>query len=95
MTHSNGNRRVAIKTIAIASIGGLTLASQQALAAKNEALRKSLNYVDKSPKPNELCSNCSLFVAGKTPTARGGCRVIPGDDEIAPGGHCSAWAKKA
>jgi hypothetical protein len=31
------------------------------------------------------------FVPGPNATAKGGCKVIPGDTQIAPQGWCSAW----
>jgi hypothetical protein len=66
----------------------------RAQAAKNEALRKALQYQDQ-PKGEQRCSNCIHFVPGKSPTEMGGCKVIPGDTEISPNGWSSAWSKRA
>jgi hypothetical protein len=33
------------------------------------------------------------FVPGKTPKDKGGCKILPGDTEIAPAGFCVAWVE--
>lgn len=63
-------------------------------AATNAAMRTSLKYKD-TPEGDKNCTNCLHFVPGKTPTDKGGCKLIAGDTEIAPKGYCTAWAKKA
>jgi anaerobic selenocysteine-containing dehydrogenase len=68
-------------------------ASTRASAATNAAMRTSLKYQDK-PNGDKNCSGCMHFVPGKSPTALGGCKIMPGDTEISPKGYCSAWAKK-
>ena len=54
--------------------------------------RTNLQY-QSTPKGDQKCSNCVLFTAGKTPTANGTCKVIPGD--ISPNGWCTAFAKRS
>lgn len=78
---------------AIATVIPLAVVSTWAHAAKNESMRASLKYQDK-PNKDQKCSGCLQFVPGKTPTSRGGCKVIAGDTEISPDGYCIAWAKK-
>ena len=70
-----------------------TLATR-AYASKNEALRTALKYQDK-PNGDQHCATCMHFVPGKTATALGSCKVIPGDTEISPNGWCTAYLKKA
>lgn len=76
-------------------IGGSALAMIPvvAFAAKNDALRGSLKY-QATPSGDKNCANCMQFVPGKTPKDLGGCKIMPGDTEIAPNGYCAAWAKK-
>lgn len=81
-------------------IGGSALAlipvlaiSTRASAATNAAMRTALKYQEK-PNGDKACSGCMQFVPGKTPTALGGCKIMPGDTEIHPNGYCTAWAKK-
>lgn len=62
-------------------------------AATNAAMRASLKYQDK-PDGEKQCSGCVQFVPGKTAQDKGGCKLMPGDTEISPQGHCTAWAKK-
>ncbi len=68
--------------------------SDRAFAATNAAMRGALKYQDK-PLADKSCANCMQFVPGKTATAPGGCKIMPGDTEIAPSGYCAGWAKKA
>jgi len=65
-----------------------------ALAAKNEGVRKSMQYQD-TPKDGKQCSDCVQFIPGKSATDLGGCKVYPNDTEVSPKGWCIAWAKKA
>lgn len=88
-------RRVWLKLATGAALAApLAALSLRSHAAKNEALRKALQYQDQ-PKGEQRCSNCIHFVAGKSPTDIGGCKVIPGDTEISPNGWSSAWSKRA
>lgn len=83
--------RLASGAALAAPLAGLPLAAR---ANKNEAMRKSLNYQDQ-PKGEQHCATCLHFVPGKSPSDRGGCKIIPGDTEISPKGWCTAWTKKA
>lgn len=65
-------------------------ASQTAQAQTNAGLRNALKYQD-TPKGNQRCDNCLHWVPGANATARGGCKIIPGDKEISPQGWCTAW----
>lgn len=89
MSNSTSSRRrfVMIGTAALA--GGL-LGARSAQAQTNAALRGALKYQDQ-PKGDQRCNNCMHFVPGANATAKGGCKVIPGDTQIAPQGWCSAW----
>ena len=58
------------------------------LAAKNDAVRKGLQYQD-SPKDGKSCSKCVNFVPDKK-----GCNLFPGDTEISPNGYCTGFVAK-
>ncbi|HEX9389891.1 MAG TPA: high-potential iron-sulfur protein [Usitatibacteraceae bacterium] len=58
--------------------------------AEKSASRTALQYQDK-PKEGKQCSDCLQFVPGKTPKDKGGCKIMPGDTEIAPTGWCAAF----
>jgi len=62
-----------------------------AWAAKNAAMRDALKYQDKPGKDGQKCSTCTHWIPGKTPVAKGSCKIIPNDDEINPEGWCVGW----
>ena len=61
-----------------------------ALAATNPGMRASMKYQE-TPNGDKDCTNCIQFVPGKTPKDLGGCKLFPGDTEVAPKGYCTAW----
>lgn len=61
-----------------------------AMAAQNAGLRNALKYQE-APKGDQKCSLCMHFVAGASATAKGGCKIMPGDTEINPNGWCVSW----
>jgi hypothetical protein len=89
--NTNLTRRKFLQTAGIAlvllPIVGI---SRQAMANTNKALRAKLKYQN-TPKDNRSCTACLEFVPGKSEKDLGGCKVIPGDDEISPDGYCSSW----
>ena len=75
--------------------GGLALipfvsVAPQARAAVNAEMRARVQYRD-TPREGQNCAACLEFIPGKTDTAPGGCKKIPGDDEISPNGYCMLW----
>jgi len=68
----------------------VVLVTREAYAEANANMRKALQYQD-TPKDGKQCSTCVQFVAGKDPKAKGTCKAIPGDTEIAPTGYCAAY----
>jgi hypothetical protein len=83
------SRRTVLKGAAVAM--GLALVSTfagKARAAKST--KAAMKYQDK-PNGDQKCSNCRLFVPGKTPTADGTCQVVEGS--ISPQGWCTAYSK--
>lgn len=80
----NKSRRSLLKAGSLA----LAMIPVVAMAAKNDGVRKSMQYQD-SPKDGKKCSDCTQFVAPSS------CKVFPGDTEVSPNGWCIAWAKKA
>lgn len=82
-------------------IGGAALAmipvvavSGNAMAATNAAMRGSMKYQGTPGPDGKHCAICAQFVPGKTPKDNGGCKIFPGDTEIAPNGYCVAFAPK-
>lgn len=75
----------ALATIPVVAITG------NAWAAQNAALRGALKYQDKPGKDGQKCNTCMHWVAGKTPTDKGSCKIIQNDNEISPEGWCVGW----
>ncbi len=80
-------RRTFLKALAAIPMAVIT---REARATVNPALRAQYKYQD-FPKDDMSCSTCLEFIPGKTEKDRGGCKVIPGDDEISPHGYCTKW----
>jgi hypothetical protein len=102
---SKTNRRIFLLQLA-ASGTALAAAQAQAQAARvdeKDAQAIALGYVQDTTKADtkkfpkhsndQKCSNCALF-QGKAADAWGGCPLF-GTKQVAGGGWCSAWAKKA
>lgn len=90
---SPSRRVLLVKLAQIASLVPLASLTINASAAKNDALRQSLKYQD-TPSAGKQCSTCVQFVPGKSAAGKGGCKIMPGDDEISPTGWCSAYVEK-
>ena len=88
-------RRNVLKQISLGLAGISVIAiTGNAYAAKNDALRSALKYGDKPVTVGgvvQRCDNCLQWVPGKTAKDLGGCKILPGDTEINPAGHCTAW----
>jgi hypothetical protein len=93
---SSISRRRVLKHLASLPVVALGVAAAVGAAdagVQGAAQRKQLKYVSVSKMKGKTCSNCTLFKAGKTASATGGCQVIPGP--ISPKGYCTAWVAKA
>ena len=60
--------------------------------AEAKGSKAQFKYQD-HPKGDAMCSNCQLFIPGKTPAANGTCKLVEGS--ISPKGWCTAYSKKA
>jgi hypothetical protein len=101
---SQTNRRVFLMQVAACgSAFAATGAQAQAKVDEKDAQAVALGYVADTAKADlkkfpkhandQKCSNCALF-QGKPADAAGGCPLF-GTKQVASGGWCSAWAKKA
>jgi hypothetical protein len=95
MSDIKSSRRQFMKlgSAALALIPVLTF-SAQANAATNAGMRAALKY-QTHPNGKDHCGNCMHFKPGKSPTALGGCQIMPGDTEISPHGYCVGWTAKS
>ena len=61
---------------------------KEASAHTNSIVRNEFKY-QSTPKDDMNCAACLEFIPGDKDL--GGCKVIPGDDEISPLGYCIKW----
>jgi hypothetical protein len=77
-----------VNFIVLPALAGLVAVAAPGMASADNDPRVTLKY-QSTPKNGQKCSNCTLWVAGKTPTAMGTCKVITGP--ISPNGWCTAF----
>lgn len=87
---------LSLSTLAPASLLGcskkLTCTDESGLTPDQVNQRNNIAaYVDHSPKPAELCSNC-IHYEPAAPKQCGGCKVVAGP--IHPDGWCKLWVAK-
>ncbi len=60
-------------------------------------MRQTLGYVDVTPDPDKLCTNCQFYETtyegGGADSPCGGCLLFAGP--VAPDGYCNSWAAMA
>jgi anaerobic selenocysteine-containing dehydrogenase len=84
------SRRSLLKGAAAVTCVALASAiAGKAFAAKST--RSAANYQNK-PNGDKKCSNCNLFVPGKTPKDDGTCTVVVGT--ISPEAYCTLYSRK-
>jgi hypothetical protein len=88
--NTNLTRRRFLKAASFALILAPLAVARQAGATTNPGVRAELKYQN-SPNGDMSCTTCLEFIPGKTAKDLGGCKVIPGDDEISPNGYCTKW----
>ncbi|MDB4971878.1 MAG: hypothetical protein JWN48_219 [Myxococcaceae bacterium] len=63
-----------------------------ALNDADKAARSALQYTDRGPEAQRVCSVCTYYVAPKDPAECGSCKLIKGP--VHPKGYCSGFAAK-
>ncbi len=53
-------------------------------------MRQSLEYVEKSPKEDQLCNNCRFWLPDKFEGDCGGCQLLA-NGAVNPNGWCRSW----
>ena len=66
--------------------------AQPSLAQTAKGSKSQFKYQD-TPSGGKQCSKCTFFIAGKSATADGTCKIVEGD--ISPKGYCIAYAAKS
>jgi len=86
----NPTRKGALTTLLTLPALAAILASGASGVARADT-RSDLKY-QSTPNNGQQCSQCALFVAGKTPGGDGTCKIIPGT--VSSSGWCAAFSKK-
>ncbi|HEX5658833.1 MAG TPA: hypothetical protein VFX59_16655 [Polyangiales bacterium] len=96
------NRRETIGLLALTPLLGLAACGKKTepdacsdltgLTDGEKTARAALQYVDKSPKPDQRCDLCNYYQPKSDPAACGGCQLVKGP--IHPKGYCTAFAAK-
>jgi hypothetical protein len=63
------------------------------LSPADAELRKTLEYVDRSPIAAQTCDKCQQWVAPASEDQCGACKVMKGP--VHPQGHCKVFVAKA
>lgn len=82
-------RQEALKSLVLPALAAAVVATTGIADAKSS--KSQLKYQD-HPKGSAKCSECKLFLPGKTAKAAGSCKVVAGS--ISPNGWCLAFTKK-
>lgn len=83
-------RTFVANAIVLPALAGLLLAETTTARAKGS--QAQFKY-QTSPKNGQKCSQCALFIPGKSATANGSCKIV--DGTISPSGWCTAFSKKS
>lgn len=86
-----GKKEGGEKPAAAGAAGGCDDVS--ALAAADQAFRKTNEYKEASTEAGKNCEGCQLFTPPVGGAACGACKVLKGS--VNPAGWCKLWAKKA
>jgi High potential iron-sulfur protein len=76
-----------------AAASGGVCADLSAMSDADQGTRKSLNYVEASPDPNQVCAKCSFFHPGSDAGGCGTCDLFSGGP-VNSHGHCNSWSAK-
>jgi hypothetical protein len=79
------------QAVVLPALAGLLYATESAPAAAKGS-QAQYKYQTK-PNGSKKCSNCTFYIAGKTPTANGSCKIV--DGTISPNGYCIAYSPKS
>jgi High potential iron-sulfur protein len=73
--------------------GGTVCADLNSMSDAEQSTRKSLNYVEAGPNPDQVCAKCSFFHPGAAVGGCGTCDMFSGGP-VNSHGHCNSWSAK-
>jgi hypothetical protein len=80
-------------TSSTASAGGAVCADLNSMSDAEQASRKSNDYVESAPNPDQVCGKCSFFHPGAASGGCGTCDIFSGGP-VNSHGHCNSWSAK-
>ncbi len=87
------SRRTMLKgSVAVTCVALASAFAGKAFAQSAKSTKAAAKYQD-TPNGDKQCSNCSLFIPGKTSKENGTCQIV--DGSISPQGYCNFYSKKA
>ena len=90
-TPKNLSRKEALSSLIVLPVLAALVASSTA-TAQAKGSKSQFKYQDK-PNGKQKCSDCALFVPGKSTTDKGTCKLV--DGAISPSGWCTAFSAKS
>jgi hypothetical protein len=81
------------ETTSAAAGGGAMCADLNSMSDAEQGTRKSLNYLETSPNPDQVCAKCSFFHPGAAAGGCGTCDIFSGGPTNSHG-HCNSWSAK-
>lgn len=72
------------------SKSGEIACDQSKVDDQSKSMRKTLQYVAKSPNEGKYCKNCAQYIKPKGGSACGGCKLFSGP--VNPNGYCLSYA---
>lgn len=85
------SRKKVLSGLIVLPVLGVLIATTT-LPAEAKSSQAAAKYQD-TPKGKAQCSNCALFIPGKSSSAMGTCKVV--DGAISPKGWCQFYAAKS
>ena len=76
-----------------ATAGGAMCADLNSLSDAEQSTRKSLDYREAGPDPQQVCAGCSFFHPGPSAGGCGTCDMFSGGP-VNSHGHCNSWSAK-
>ncbi len=80
------------RAIVLPALAGLLYSVEAAPARAAKGSQAQYKYQSK-PNGSKKCSNCTFYIAGKSSTANGSCKIV--DGTISPNGYCIAYSAKS
>lgn len=79
--------------VVLPALAGLLFTAATATPARAAKGSQAQFKYQNKPNGSKKCSNCTFYIAGKSATANGTCKIVEGS--ISPNGYCIAYSPKS